>query len=40
MSNVKYNTKSLNDPEYDVKNWIDVDIMRKIEFQLKLNTQN
>lgn len=38
MSNVRYNAKSLNDAEYDVKNWIDVDMMRKIEFRLNINT--
>ena len=40
MSKDRHNAKSLNDAEYDVKNQIDVDMMRKIEFRLKLNTQN
>ncbi len=39
MSNVGYNAKSLNDAEYDVKNQINVDMMRKIGFQLNKNSK-
>jgi len=34
MSKDRHNAKSLDDAEYDVKNQIDVDMMRKLSFDL------